>query len=201
MGQEEFETLLNFFKALSNESRLKIIGILANGERTVGELAAMLDLKEPTVSQHLDMLKRAGLVNVRADGNHRVYSFDSRALNGMNKEVFSRQHLASLIPNLEEVGDAWERKVFKTFFDGERLIQLPVSEKKLLVIIKWLADKFEYGVRYTEKQVNEILTRTYPDYATLRRELIDCGYMQREKGIYWRVPSTPPTDQPADPTD
>jgi DNA-binding transcriptional ArsR family regulator len=198
MGQEEFETLLSFFKALSNESRLKIIGILANGERTVGELAAMLYLKEPTVSQHLDMLKWVGLVNVRAEGNHRVYSFDSRALNGMTKEVFSREHLASLIPNFEEVGDAWERKVFKAFFDGERLIQLPASEKKLLVIIKWLADKFAYGVRYTEKQVNDILTRYYADYATLRRELIDCGYMQREKGIYWRVPAVSSTAQTAD---
>jgi hypothetical protein len=198
MGQEEFETLLNFFKALSNESRLKIIGILANGERTVGELAAMLDLKEPTVSQHLDMLKHVGLVGVRADGNHRIYSFDSRALNGMSKEMFSRQHLASLFPNLEAVGDACDRKVFKAFFDGERLIQLPASQKKLLVIIRWLADRFAFGVRYTEKEVNEILTRHYPDYATLRRELVDCGYLQREKGIYWRVPAETRAAQTAD---
>ena len=187
--QAEFETLLNFFKALSNQSRLKMIGILANGERTVGELAAMLDLKEPTVSQHLDMLKWVGLVSVRPDGNHRIYSFNNRALVGLSKEVFSREHLASLVPDLDEVGDAWERKVFKTFFDGERIIQIPASEKKLLVIVKWLADKFEYGVRYPKKEVNEILTRHYPDYALLRRELIDCHYMAREKGIYWRLPA------------
>ncbi len=186
--QAEFETLLNFFKALSNESRLKIIGILANSERTVGELAAMLDLKEPTVSQHLDMLKWVGLVSVRPDGNHRVYSFNNRALIGLSKEIFSREHLASLVPNLDEAGDAWERKVFKTFFDGERIIQIPASEKKLLVIIKWLADKFEYDIRYTEKEVNEIITRHHADYALLRRELVDCHYMAREKGIYWRLP-------------
>jgi hypothetical protein len=60
------------------------------------------------------------------------------------------------------------------------------------VIIKWLADKFEAGARYTEKEVNEILTRHNPDYATLRRQLIEYGYMQREKGIYWRVPAPKP---------
>jgi predicted transcriptional regulator len=192
MGQEEFELLLNFFKALSNESRLKIIGILANRECTVGELAAMLDLKEPTVSQHLMMLKYVGLVNVRPEGNHRVYSFNSQALAGMSKEVFSREGLASLVEDFEEVGDAWERKVLKTFFEGDRLTRFPASDKKMQVIIKWLADKFEEGRRYTEKEVNEILTRFNPDYATLRRQLIEYGYMQREKSIYWRLSAPKP---------
>src|SRR5205823_4052196 len=136
--------LLNFFKALGNESRLKIIGILANGERTVGELAALLDLKEPTVSQHLNTLKDAGLVIMRPEGNHRFYSFNSKALYSMNKEVFSKEGLASLVGKFAEVGDAFERKVLTTFFDGERLTQIPASEKKLLVVIKWLADKFEH---------------------------------------------------------
>jgi hypothetical protein len=190
MEQQEFGTLLNFFKALGNESRLKIVGILANGERTVGELAAMLDLKEPTVSQHLNMLKAAGLVEVRPEGNHRFYSFNTRALHGMNKAVFSQDGLASLVSDFDEVGDAFERKVLQTFFDGERLTQIPAVEKKLLVIVKWLADKFEEGVLYTEKQVNEILSRHHPDFATLRRELVDCKYLRREKGIYWRVPAT-----------
>lgn len=188
MGHEDFETLLNFFKALGNESRLKIIGILANRECMVSDLAAMLDLKEPTVSQHLSMLKEAGLVNVRAEGNHRYYSFNGQALRGMNKEFFSQNRMAALVENFDEIGDAYERKVLKTFFDGERLIQIPASEKKLLVIIRWLANKFEEGVRYSEKQVNEILARHHPDYATLRRELVDCKYLKREKGIYWRVP-------------
>jgi hypothetical protein len=190
MVREEFETLLNFFKALSNESRLKIIGILANGERTVGELASMLDLKEPTVSQHLNMLKDAGLVAVRPEGNHRYYSFDNTALHSMSKEVFSKEGLASLVGKFDEVGDAFERKVLKTFVDGNRLT-IPASEKKLLVIIKWLADKFEYGVQYTEKQVNEILGRYNPDFATLRRELVDLRYLKREKGIYWKLPHSP----------
>lgn len=186
-GQPEFETLLNFFKALGNESRLKIIGLLAEREHTVGDLATALGVKEPTVSQHLDMLKQVGLVNVRPEGNFRYYSFDGRALINMNKEVFSREGLASIVSEAVESGDAFERKVFKAFFDGERITHLPVNDRKFLVILRWLVDRFEYGVQYPEKQVNEIIKRHHEDYALLRREMVERGYMKREKGIYWRV--------------
>jgi predicted transcriptional regulator len=189
MGQEEFEMLLTFFKVLGNDSRLKIMGIVANGERTVSELAAMLDLKEPTVSQHLNMLKDAGLVDMRPEGNYRYYSFNNKALHKMNKEMFSREGLASLVPNYEDLSDAFERKVFKTFIDGERITQLPVGEKRMRVILRWLADKFEEGIQYTEKQVNEILKKHHEDYATLRRDLVDFHYLNRQKGVYWKSPT------------
>jgi hypothetical protein len=56
-----------------------------------------------------------------------------------------------------------------------------------MVILEWLASEFEVGSTYPERAVNEILRRHHPDYATLRRALVDYGLMQREKGIYWRV--------------
>lgn len=189
MGQEDFELLLNFFKLLGNESRLKIVGILANGESTVTDLATKLDLKEPTVSQHLNMLKAAGLVDVRPDGNFRYYSFNPKPLHGMSKDLFSREQLASLIKQEDETGDAYERKVLKTFVVNDQITQLPAGEKRQLVILKWLAGKFEMGVQYPEKQVNEIIKRHHPDYATLRRDLVDFRFMQRDKGIYWKVAS------------
>ena len=67
MSEEQFTRLLQFFQVFSNESRLRLIGHLANGERNVGELARLLDLKEPTVSHHLAELKGLGLVDVRAE--------------------------------------------------------------------------------------------------------------------------------------
>jgi hypothetical protein len=187
MSQEEMNTLLEFFKVLANESRLKIVGILAGGERTVGELAAMLGVKEPTVSQHLSMLKHNNLVSVRSDGNYRYYAFNPKTLEALSKNIFSREGLASLVVGFDDIGDAYERKVFQTFFDGERLLQFPASDKKWLVILRWLADRFEWDRRYTEKQVNEILTRHHEDYVTIRRELVERGFMQRERGVYWRV--------------
>src|SRR5258708_32501799 len=83
MEPEEFDMLLNFFKVMGNESRLKIVGLLANRDYTVSELASALDLKEPTISQHLTMLKSAGVVDLRPEGNFRdsaLYSKELRAL-------------------------------------------------------------------------------------------------------------------------
>ena len=70
--QAQFQQLLRFFKALANESRLKIVGILANREATVGDLADLLDLRAPTVSHHLAVLKELGLVRMRAEGNAHI---------------------------------------------------------------------------------------------------------------------------------
>ena len=58
MSEQDLTTLLQFFKALANESRLKLVGAIAQHERSVEELASILDLKEPTVSHHLSKLKQ-----------------------------------------------------------------------------------------------------------------------------------------------
>lgn len=186
MKKEEFQTLLCFFKVLANESRLKILGILANRECSVEELAALLKLKEPTVSHHLGKLKELNLVNMRPEGNTHLYQLDSEALQGISKEIFTPENMASLVNDVE--GEAWESKVLKNFFEGDRLKEIPASRKKRLVILKWLASQFESGVNYPEIQVNEIIKRYHPDCATLRRELIGYQLMQRENGVYWRLP-------------
>jgi len=74
MSQDKFAQLLQFFKVIGNESRLKIVGILANREATVGDLADLLDLREPTVSHHLGLLRMGELVNTRRNGKEIFYS-------------------------------------------------------------------------------------------------------------------------------
>ncbi len=187
MSQEEFQTLLQFFKVLADENRLKLLGILANGERNVEELAALLKLKAPTVSHHLAKLKELNLVGMRSDGNTHYYWLNTEALRNTNKLLLTPQKMAALVDDVD--GDAWERKVLRDFFNGVRLKEIPTSPKKRFVILKWLASQFEYGVYYKEAQVNEILQRHHEDFAYLRRELISIGssMMQRDKGIYWRV--------------
>ena len=95
----EFDQLLQFFRVLGNDSRLKILGFLANGERNVGDLAGLLGVKEPTVSHHLSMMKDLGLVTVRAEGNVRIYGLNVGRLEGMSRDVFSKKGLATLLQN------------------------------------------------------------------------------------------------------
>jgi hypothetical protein len=185
MGEEEQQAALQFFRALADESRLKIVGLLANGERSVDALADALHLKAPTVSHHLAKLRAAGLVRMRAEGTVHRYSLDMTILRQMSREMLTPERITSLAD--DEQGDAWDRKVLRQSFEGERLKQIPTSRKKRDVILNWLASRFEMGTRYPEAEVNAIIKRHHEDSATLRRELIDGGWMERESGVYWLV--------------
>ena len=185
MPEEEFQALLRFFKMLADENRLKILGLLANREQSVEELAALLELRAPTVSHHLAKLKELGFVGMRAEGNTHIYWLDAEALRNSSKGLLSSEKMASLVDDVE--GDAWERKVLRDFFEGTRLKEIPASRKKRAVILRWLANQFEPEVNYREAQVNEIIQRHHPDASSLRRELIAEKLMQREGGVYWRL--------------
>jgi hypothetical protein len=188
LADERIEIAVRFFKVLADESRIRILGILASRECSVEELAAILSLRAPTVSHHLGRLKDLGLVTMRADGNTHFYTVELEALRTLSKDVLSPDAVAALGEGaVSGAGDAWERKVLRDFFDGERLKEIPASRKKRVIVLRWLADRFEVGARYPESAVNATITRHHPDFATLRRELIGAQLMQRENGIYWRV--------------
>jgi predicted transcriptional regulator len=185
MPEEDFQALLQFFKVLADENRLKLLGLLATKELSVEELAALLELRAPTVSHHLAKLKELNLVGMRAEGNTHIYWLNAEALRNTSKGLLSSEKMASLVDDVE--GDAWERKVLKDFFEGERLKEVPASRKKRSVILRWLATQFEEATLYKEAQVNEIIERHHADTAWLRRELIAEKLMQRENGVYWRI--------------
>ena len=62
------------FQTLADPTRLRILGELRGGERSVGELVQRVDIQQSGVSRHLRILHEAGLVQVRADGQRRLYS-------------------------------------------------------------------------------------------------------------------------------
>jgi DNA-binding transcriptional ArsR family regulator len=68
------------FSALSDPTRREVFERLARGPLPVGELAAGLPVSRPAVSQHLKVLKQAGLVTDRPDGTRRVYRIDPQGL-------------------------------------------------------------------------------------------------------------------------
>jgi DNA-binding transcriptional ArsR family regulator len=68
------------FGAIAEVRRRDILDLLANGERSVNDLVAALDLAQPQVSKHLAVLSRVGLVSVRKAGRQRLYSLNANAL-------------------------------------------------------------------------------------------------------------------------
>jgi DNA-binding transcriptional ArsR family regulator len=83
-----------FLKALAHESRLMILCILAEGEKSVSELERDLGLRQPTVSQQLARLRADGLVSTRRDGKVIYYSLaseEARTVIGAIYDVFCRK--------------------------------------------------------------------------------------------------------------
>ena len=64
------------FAALADPTRRQIVDLLAEGERSVGDLARHFTVTQPAISQHLRALQKAGLVRVRQDAQRRIYSLD-----------------------------------------------------------------------------------------------------------------------------
>ncbi len=189
MSDEQFNRLLQFFQVFSNESRLRLIGHLANGERSVGELAQLLGLKEPTVSHHLAELKGLGLVDVRAEGTTRIYQLNAKSLESISKDIFARPNLAALVPQSEL---SEEERLLRAWVKDGRIVHIPAQEKKKQIVIRWLAGQIDPERRWTEREFSEWLAHYNEDYATLRRYLVEAGYMARENGIYWRTPENDP---------
>src|SRR5512147_798852 len=181
------EELVNFFKALADANRLKIVGLLAEKPYSVEELAILLGLKPPTVSHHLARLAEAGLVQSHSESYYNVYKLDKKMLEDKSRSMFSQTELSTVAAEVD--ADAYDNKVVKDYTrrDGS-LKTLPAQRKKLEAVLRYVVKSFEVGKRYSEKQVNEILSGYHEDTASLRRELVGYGLMQREGGggEYWR---------------
>lgn len=184
--EEQITELLEFFKALADENRLKIVGLLARGEYTVEQLAEMLDLRASTVSHHLTKLSKAGLVSARSESYYNIYQLETKRLEALSQRLLAQETLPAVTAEVDL--DAYDRKVVNTFCEpGGRIRQFPAQRKKFEAILRYVIKAFEPGVRYTEKQINKILKNYSDDTACLRRGFIDYKMMERETGgkAYW----------------
>lgn len=183
--------LVEFFKALGEPNRLRIVGLLAQHPHSVEQLGEALHIGVSTVSHHLARLARAGLVRSRTESYYNLYSLEAGVLSGMAKKLLA-QAQPSRPPSERGLQD-YDRKVLATFTASDgRIKALPVQEKKIRVLLRHVLPAFSHGVRYSEKRVNEILLRYSDDTARLRRWLVEFGYMAREGGggKYWRTDET-----------
>jgi DNA-binding transcriptional ArsR family regulator len=73
-------TTSDVFNAIAEVQRRKILDLLTDGERSVNEVAKALDLRQPQTSKHLGVLKQVGLVNVRGEGQQRLYQLNAKRL-------------------------------------------------------------------------------------------------------------------------
>lgn len=168
-------------KAIADETRLRILGLLAEEPRTGKQLADALQLTAPTISHHMRRLIDVGVVTEERDAQRHIYTLNGSLLRSVRAEA---------TPATSPVADDRAR-VMKHFFKDSRLTTLPANRKQRVHVLQYLLERFEPARDYPEKEVNDLLGAFNEDYATLRRELVDYGYLNREKGIYRVATSLP----------
>jgi hypothetical protein len=167
-------------RALADPERLAIAGALARQAATAPQLAEDLGLPVARIRRHLTRLAGAGLTSV--DRDRRTHRFQPDTLRRAAQEVGPPREAGLALGALDEEEEA----VLRSYFRAGRLREIPAKRSKRRIVLTRLAMEFEVGVRYPERQVNEILKRFHPDHASLRRYLVDEELLTRGKGQYWR---------------
>ena len=80
-----------------------------------------------------------------------------------------------------------KQEIIDRYFKNNTLVSFPKKQKRKLVLLQHIAARFEKGRQYTEKEVNEILEHVYDDYVSIRRYLIEYGFLDRTRdgATYW----------------
>lgn len=177
------EARAGFFKALGHPVRLLLLNLIRAKPRHGEELAAILKLNPATISHHLSLMSDAGLLHSRKDQYYQVYTLEEGVLDQTLSQlmIFSQQES---LPGVED--DAYRQKVLRAFIKHGRLVNIPAQLKKRQVILEMIAEQFEPGKQYSEKEVNVILLDFHEDVATLRRGLVEHELLDRQAGNYRR---------------
>jgi ArsR family transcriptional regulator len=119
------ENLLGIFKALSEETRLRIVKLLEHGELCVCDIVAALNMVQPKVSFHLAALKEAGFIKDRKQGKWTHYRLD-------DSDIFRRFLLLSVLERISKESVTEDRKRLDDFLQDKtsKGILVTLSDKK-----------------------------------------------------------------------
>lgn len=176
---------IKLFKALADKSRLQILKSLAIEEMYVERLAQRLDLTPATISFHLKKLSDAGAVT--------SYKSQYYTMFRLNREVLNTGILSLILEKSDEADAqaardaAYRQRVIDSFFEYGKLKSIPAQRKKERIILEVIAEQFEIGRTYTEREVNLIIADFHDDFCTIRRDMISEKLLARENCIYWKV--------------
>ena len=177
-------TSLELLRLLLDVDRLAVAGALASRSATTDEIAAATGRDRRVVLAALGDLRAAGLVVVDDDR----YRIDAAAMREAARQAADVEVPMDPIIGFGMTPD--EQLILGRFFAGRTLTEIPASRAKRQVVLQRLALEFEVGRHYSEREVNEILFAFNPDWSTLRRHLVDEGFLDRahidDDNRYWR---------------
>jgi hypothetical protein len=164
---------------LADEHQLRVLAAVALGATTVRQTAERAELSEADTARALGRLMRAGVVSQERTGLRVDLDAFARAARAAAPE---RRR-----PDLDDATPE-QAAVLRNFVDEDgRIRELPAREAKRERVLEYVADRFQPGREYAEKEVNDLLVELYDDYVTLRRYLVDAGLLTRKAGVYRRA--------------
>lgn len=154
------------------------------------EIASKLELAQSTIRNHRYKLrekeKQAKLFLAMMDLLSRS---TNKKINRMDTDVICDAHkTATAVDDRYNITDKERKDIIRGYFDKTGALKnYPVKEKRKIIVLSEISKNFSKGKIYTEKEVNRILTRIYEDYATLRRALVEYGFIERKNdgSSYW----------------
>jgi hypothetical protein len=159
---------------LADEDRRRVVAALVLGARTFDAVTEAAGLDAARVGKALTRLAAAGLVERGDDGR--------LALRASAFSDAARARPQPAAPPADET-----ELVLRRFVRDGRLVSIPTQRSKRIVVLDRLAQEFEPGRHYPEREVNQVLRRWHGDPAALRRYLVDEGFLDRSGGEYWRA--------------
>lgn len=170
-------TATEFLRIALDPHRLAVIGLAASGPLNLDDAAHRLGITIGQVRRAVSRLVEVGLLGADLALDHSV-------LRALAATLPDEEPVSPLV--LEGPWTEDERDVLGRFFVGTRLNEIPAQNARRRVVLERLAQEFEVGLRYSEKEINSMLQVFHPDYAALRRYMVDEGFLSRADGSYWR---------------
>lgn len=165
-------------RLLADDARRRVVAAMVLGACSTDDIVDLSAMGVRDVVEAVSRLEAAGLVERGADG--------TLILLEQAFALAARDSAPEARPSDHPDQPAEHARILDQAFRDGRLVHLPTKESKRLVVLDHIAQRFEPGLRYTEKQVNASLSQLHEDTATLRRDLVDFGFMDRADGEYWR---------------
>jgi hypothetical protein len=178
-------TPADLLRLLLDPDRLAVAGALASRAMTTKEVVDATGRSQRVVLTAIGDLRAAGLVAVGGED----YAIDTAALRDAARAAADLD--VPMDPIIGYGMTADEQAILRRFFSGRTLTEIPANRAKRQVLLQRLALDFDVGRRYTEREVNDVLFAFHPDWSTLRRYLVDEGFLDREhvddQNWYWRA--------------
>lgn len=171
------------------EIQRELLVLIASG-LTDKEIAIKLGVAQSTIRNHRFKLrekeKQARLFLAMME---LISTNTEKKVNILDKDILCDAHkTATTLDDRYNITDKERESTIKNYMDESGAIKtFPAKEKKKIIILSEVVKNFSKGKKYSEKEINRVLQRIFEDYATIRRAMVEYGFIERSNDCssYW----------------